>query len=207
MSAGRAMAPAIDWDGIRRQLERSAAALAGLDLTGADAQARLLRERAAALAAPAAAGAPDAAADGVEVLVFDLAGERYAFETPWVARVIPMAPITALPGLPAFMVGITAFEGEVLAVLDLRSLLALPLAELAEPRALVVLRGEGRELALLAEGIGGVRAYPRAALGHRLPALAQLDSSYLLGVGPGHTALLDARRLLTDTTLVVHGDR
>jgi len=207
MSGVRTTPPEIDWAGIRRQLERSAAALEGLDLSGSDAQARLLRERAAALAAPAAAGAAHAAADAVEVLAFDLAGECYAFETAWVARVIPLPPLTALPGLPAFMVGITAFEGEVLAVLDLRSLLALPVADLADPHALIVLRGEGREFALLAEGIGGVRAYPRAALEHRLPALAQLDSSYLLGVAPDRTALLDARRLLTDSTLVVHGDR
>jgi len=37
--------------------------------------------------------------------------------------------------------------------------------------------------------------------------LADLDKSYLLGVAPDRTALLDARRLLNDSTLVVNVDR
>jgi purine-binding chemotaxis protein CheW len=198
----------IDWDAVRRQLREGAAALEGHAQPGPEAQARLLRERAAALAAPAARAATQREeAGGVEVLAFDLAGERYAFETAWVARVSPMLPLTALPGVPAFIVGVVAFEGEVLAVIDLRSLLALPVTDLADPAALVVLRGEGREFAVLAEGIAGVRSYAGAALEHRLPALAELDSSYLRGVAPDRTAVLDARRLLTDSTLVVHADR
>jgi purine-binding chemotaxis protein CheW len=198
MSAAR-----IDWDEARRQLERGAAALEGLERAAPEAQARLLRERAAALAAPAVR-ATEEGADDVEVLVFEAGGERYAFETAWVVRVTPMLPLTAIPGLPDFIVGVVPFDGEVLAVLDLRSLLALPLAELADPAALVVLSGEGREFAVLAESIVGVRRYPRAALEHCLPAQAQ---DWLQGVAPDRTALLDARRLLTDSTLVVQADR
>jgi purine-binding chemotaxis protein CheW len=200
MSAAR-----IDWDEARRQLARGAAALEGLDCAAPEDQARLLRERAAALAAPASR-ARDDSADSVEVLVFEAAGERYAFETAWVVRATPMPPLTAIPGLPAFIVGVVPFEGEVLAVLDLRSLLALPLAALADPTALVVLAGEGREFAVLAESIVGVRRYPRTALEHFLPAQGRARA-WLQGVAADRTALLDARRLLTDSTLVVQADR
>jgi purine-binding chemotaxis protein CheW len=195
-------APGLDWQEVSRRLEASANALAALDRDDPAAQERLLRERAAALAA-AAVPATERQADGIEVLGFQCAGERYAFETAWVARVLPLPPLTVIPGLPGFFAGVSVCEGEVLAVLDLRVLLGLPLSELADPAALIVLRGEDNCFAVLADAIDGARHFARDGMGHCLPMLADLDESYLLGVAPDRTALLDARRLLTDSTLVV----
>jgi purine-binding chemotaxis protein CheW len=188
---------------VSRRLEASASALAELDREDPAAQERLLRERAAALAATAVAGSVRPA-DGVEVLAFQCAGERYAFEAAWVARVLPLLPLTAIPGLPGFFAGVSIYEGEVLAVLDLRVLLGLPVTALADPAALIVLRGEDNCFAVLAEAIDGTRHFASDGMGHCLPMLADVDQSYLLGVAPDRTALLDARRLLTDSTLVVN---
>jgi purine-binding chemotaxis protein CheW len=192
-----------DWEAVSRRLEASAAALAVLDHEDPAAQERLLRARAVALAAPAVPGSARQE-DGIEVLAFQCAGERYAFETAWVARVMPVLPLTVIPGLPGFFAGVSIVEGEVLAVLDLRVLLGLPLTELADPAALIVLCGEDNCFAVLAEAIDGARHFARDGMGHCLPMLADLEQSYLLGVAPDRTALLDARRLLTDTTLVVN---
>jgi purine-binding chemotaxis protein CheW len=111
-----------------------------------------------------------------------------------------------LPGVPAHVAGITMWEGEVLAVVDLRVLLALPLSELVEPGALIVLRGEDNRFAVMADAIDGARRFAHGDMGHSLPMLADPDASYLLGVAPDRTALLDARRLLADATLVVNAD-
>ena len=193
-----------DWKALSRRLETAAAALAALDRADPAAQERLLAERAAALAAVAAAPAGQPA--GVEVLAFRCGGERYAFDAAWVARVLPALPLTALPGVPDVIAGITMWESEVLAVVDLRVLLALPLTELADPGALIILRGEESRFAVLAEAIDGTRCFPHDCLGHDLPMLADPDASYLLGVAPDRTALLDARRLLADSTLIVNTD-
>jgi len=195
---------AFDWKALSRRLETAAAALAALERADPAAQERLLAERAAALAAVAAAPAGQPA--GVEVLAFRCGGERYAFDTAWVTRVLPLLPLTLLPGVPAHVAGITMWEGEVLAVLDLRVLLDLPLSELAEPGALIVLRGEDNRFAVLADAIDGARRFAPEDMGHSLPMLADPDASYLLGVAPDRTALLDARRLLADSTLVVNAD-
>jgi purine-binding chemotaxis protein CheW len=202
------MTAAFDWEGLSRRLEAAAgalAALAALDHADPAAHERLLTERAAALAAGAAAesAAPPA---GIEVLAFRCGGERYAFDTAWVARVLPQLPLTLLPGVPDVVAGITMWEGEVLAVVDLRVLLALPLTDLVEPGALIVLRGESSRFAVLADAIDGTRRFATDHLGHDLPMLADPDVSYLLGVAPDRTALLDARRLLADSTLIVNSD-
>jgi purine-binding chemotaxis protein CheW len=109
--------------------------------------------------------------------------------------------------VPDYVAGVTMSEGEVLAVVDLRVLLALPVAALADPTALVVLRGEGNCFAVLAESIEGARRFAPSDMGHCLPALAALANTCLLGVAADRTALLDARRLLSDSTLVVDADR
>jgi len=194
--------PVFDWQEAARRLEASATALAALDHEDPVAQARLLAQRAVALAAVAVPGT-ERPAGGIEVLAFRCAGERYAFDAAWVARVLSLLPLTVIPGLPACFAGVAISEGEVLAVLDLRVLLGLPVTELADPAALIVLRGEGNCFAVLADAIDGTRHFALDGMGHCLPMLADLDESYLLGVAPDRTALLDARRLLTDTTLVV----
>jgi len=199
------MTAAFDWEALSRRLEAAAAGLDALDRIEPGARERVLAARAAALAAAGAApgAAPPA---GIEVLAFRCGGERYAFDAAWVARVLPALPLTTLPGVPDVIAGITMWEGEVLAVVDLRVLLALPLTELADPGALIVLRGEESRFAVLAEAIDGTRRFPHDCLGHDLPMLADPDASYLLGVAPDRTALLDARRLLADSTLIVNTD-
>ncbi len=199
------MTAAFDWEALSRRLEAAAAGLAALDRFDPGAQERLLADRAAALAAAGAAPVQIQPA-GIEVLAFRCGGERYAFDAAWVARVLPALPLTALPGVPAVVAGITMWEGEVLAVVDLRVLLALPLTDLAEPGALIVLRGEDSRFAVLADAIDGTRRFPPDHLGRDLTLLADPDAGYLLGVAPDRTALLDARRLLADSRSIVNPD-
>lgn len=195
-----------DWDAIRARLARSARELAP-DTSDPERDQALLRTRAAALAqAPQRQDLPEAGEDGatLQLLVFEIGGARYGLETAWVVHAGALPPLTALPGLPNHVAGIAAFRGRVLAVLELRTLLSLPVTRLAEPTALVVLQGESMEFALQVDAIAGVQHYPRAALAAGLPGLGALRAGYLLGVAPDRTAVLDARRMLADTTLVVH---
>ena len=176
MTASRNDTPGFDWEALSRRLEASAAALAGLDRDDPAQRERLLRERAAALAL-APTPQTERPADGAEVLAFRCGGERYAFEAPWVARVLPLLPLTAIPGLPDFHAGVVIHEGEVVAVLDLRVLLGLPVTALAEAGALILLRGEDNCFAVLADAIDGTRRFAPEGLGHCLPMLADLDQS------------------------------
>ena len=194
----------IDWEEVRRRIEQSRQAMEDLNDTDPDRQEQILAERAVALAravTPSERAVPSG--DRIEVLVFQAAGERYAFETAHVAQVTPILPITAIPGVPDFVVGIVAAQGDVLSVIDLRSLLDLPLSNLTEPNAIILLRGETMEFGVLAEAIAGVERYPRASLETELPTLANIEKTYLKGVTPDRTAILDAEQLLADPRMVV----
>lgn len=196
------MSRTFDWIDVNRRLARSQAA-ADPDAFDEAERNRVLQERAAALARPKPELVDSASTDQLEVLVFEVAGERYAVANAWVGRVLPMPLLTALPGTPNHVVGIIPYGGRVLAVLDLRSLLVLPLSRLLEPTGLVLLQGAAMEFALLADAIVGVRRYRTAELGPEPQQLGRMRPGFLLGVAPDRTAVLDAEKLLNDPALVV----
>lgn len=191
-----------DWEEIKARLARSLDG-AGPDGGGPEQGLARLRERRTMLARPAVPPEDAAPADALEALAFEVAGERYAVETRWVAQALALPPLTQLPGAPGHVAGIAAFRGRVVAALDLRSLLQIPLARLTEPAALVVLQGDGMEFSLLADAVLGVERYRRAALSPGAAGGPATRRGYVLGVAPDRTALLDGARLLGDPALVV----
>lgn len=192
---------AVDWDAIRLRLERCRRAIEG---AGQDDDATVLAGRARALAALAAPAQVDSPGEQVlELVVFHCGGERYAFETLHVAHVAPRQPLTRIAGVPNFVAGIVAIEGEVYSVLDLRSLLGLPVRKLVDQEAMILLRGEDMEFGVLADDIAGIERHAANTLVPTLPTLAAVDQTYLVGITPDRTAILDARRLLGDAALVV----
>lgn len=101
---------------------------------------------------------------GLNVLVFYLSDERYAFPLEVVREVGRVGHITPLPGLPAVVLGATGLRGEVLPVLDLRRILGLPERPPdAESRLLVVRHGD-TVAAMLADRVEDIAALPVSAL-------------------------------------------
>jgi purine-binding chemotaxis protein CheW len=72
--------------------------------------------------APGLAGAER----GTEVLVFEVAGQRYALPTRDVRELVRAVAITPLPDAPAVIEGVVNVRGCVLPVLDVRARFGLP---------------------------------------------------------------------------------
>ncbi|WP_136415131.1 chemotaxis protein CheW [Herbaspirillum sp. ST 5-3] len=200
-------AGAIDWAGIHRRLEEMRNAIdnigAGNPLDSMELE-RILRERAVALAKPVLPSKADTlAGDRIDILVFQLAGEKYAFDAAYVAQACPVPPVAAVPGAPDYVVGIVAIEGEVLSVIDLRSLLDLSLSSLTDPTAIIVLKNDAMEFCVLAEEIAGMEQVSEGTLQHALPTMGSKQTNYLKGVTADRVAVLDAEQLLSDARLVV----
>ena len=109
-----------------------------------------------------------------ELVLVRLGGCRYALPMSSVAEVGRPPGLTRVPGLPEWVAGVANWRGRVLAVLDLRSLLAAEPAPLDRRGRLVVLSHNGVRVGLLVESVaGGAQLDPDAVE----PALAHLPAS------------------------------
>lgn len=190
---------AIDWDVVRRRLADAERALAQQIVASADERQAILHARAQALAAVAKA----APGESCEVLEFVLAGECYAIESAWVREVVPLRELTALPGVPSFVLGIVHLRGEIVSVLDLKKFFELPDSGLSDLNKAIVLADGTMQFAILADLIAGVRRLPLADVQPPLATLTDIRSQYLLGITSRREVVLDGRKLLADPAIVV----
>jgi purine-binding chemotaxis protein CheW len=161
---------------------------------------RVLDERARRLAR-----APEtpAAERLIEVLEFRLAAERFAIETRHVEEVHPLRELTPLPCTPPFIRGIVNVRGRILPVLDLKKFFELPDKGLTDLHRIVLVRGHGLELGLLADVALGVRSLAPDRLQPPLPTLTGIRAQYLKGLTEEPVAVLDLDRILADPAIAV----
>ena len=123
----------VDWSALGRRL---LAAEAAPDAASEMARGKALLEERARMYAPAPVAAHDA---GRRPLVaVRLAKESYAFDAADVREVFGLAELARLPGAEAPVFGLTTWRGELLLLLDIRSLLGLSAAALNDLRHVVV---------------------------------------------------------------------
>ncbi|MEJ0098282.1 MAG: chemotaxis protein CheW [Pseudomonadota bacterium] len=142
----------------------------------------------------------------LELLEFRLAQERYAIETRCVQEVYPLRELTPLPCTPPFIRGIVNVRGRILPVLDLKKFFDLPEQGLTDLHRVILIRGQGMEIGLLADIALGVRTIAASALQASLPTLTGIRAEYLKGITEEPLIVLDADRLLADPHILVHED-
>lgn len=188
-------------------LSQTSAALSptGPSPTGPERGQEILRFRASLLRIPAeVVASPDSQ---IEVIGFTLSGERYAMETSAVGEVIPADSWTALPGTPDFILGATNYRGEIVPIVDLRPLFGFssPLpGDSARTGARIILLDDGLSpLGIFAETVTGVEILDRSEI-HSMPStIGTARPGYILGMAPGHCAILDSVAIRGDRTLFV----
>jgi purine-binding chemotaxis protein CheW len=192
---------AIDWAELRARMDAARAAGDRAWTPGADETARILHERALALALePNAAQTQE---HGIEVIEFGLAHEHYAVESAHVREVYPLENLTPLPCTPAFVLGIVNLRGEIVSVIDLRKFFDLPQTGLPDLNKVIVLESASMVFGILADVIHGVRRIPLAEIQPSLPTLTGIREKYLKGITAQRTVVLDAAKLLADEDIVV----
>jgi purine-binding chemotaxis protein CheW len=123
-----------------------------------------------------------------------------------VDEVHPLKDLTPLPCTPSFVVGIVNVRGRIVPVLDLKRFLDLPEKGLNDLHRIILVRGEGFEVGILADVVVGVRSIPRESLQSSLPTLAGVRSEFLKGVTAERMVVLDIARILADPRIIVHDE-
>lgn len=162
---------------------------------------RILQARALALAQEPSL--EEAAVEGIEVVEFMLAYERYAVESRYVREVSYLQNLTPLPCTPAFVLGIVNLRGEIIPVIELKKFFDLPEKGLTDLDKIIVLQSGKILFGILADTIVSVRRILLTYIQPSLPTLIGVRKNYLKGVTPERVVILDAERLLMDESIIV----
>ena len=127
-------------------------------------------------------------ASALQVVVFVLDGQRYAFPLATVQQVLPMAAPAPLPEAPLIALGVINLHGLIVPMLDLRRRLGLPPREYGPADRLVVARSSRRLLAIPVDEALGVM---EVAMGSVIPPEVILPGiGRVAGVAPLADGLL-----------------
>ena len=101
---------------------------------------------------------------GVDILTFDLDGQRYGFPADSVVQVVQMVAISPLPGAPAIVEGVVNVRGAIVPVFDLRARFTLPPRPLDPGQHLVILRAGTRQSAVRVDAVEDFVSIPDAEI-------------------------------------------
>lgn len=155
-----------------------------------------------AMEAKADAQAAPAPGPELHLLTFALDREEFGIPVTQVREVIRVSEITRVPQAPAHVRGVANLRGRILAVVDLRSRLGLPPAELTPRSRVLVVELRGRVLGLLVDAVSQVTKVPEASVVPAPEEVVSADADYLTGVARWQSRLiilLDLDRVLFPT--------
>lgn len=100
----------------------------------------------------------------LQLVVFDLDGQRYGLPLDSVDRVLPMVAVSSLAQAPAIALGVINLHGQILPVLDLRHRFGLPTREYGLAARLLVVRTSRRVMVLPTDEVLGVHEVATEAI-------------------------------------------
>ncbi len=136
-----------------------------------------------------------------EILRFSLGYIEYAVEMQYVREVILTGEITPVPGIPAFITGISVVRGRIISLVDLRKFFGIPEMGLTDFNRVIILSDGRMTFGLLVDRIRG-RAHLKKPFA---PARVEtkIPESHLIGI-VGDLIIIDGKALLTDESMLVN---
>ena len=143
----------IDWQQVHTRLEQARLTMESCDESQPEEIARILADRALALAKPLNDTTPST--EMIDLLVISIGGERFGIETVYALEAISLRELIPVPCTPAFVLGIVNYRGRILTVLDLRSLLGLSGSGVAEGNKVVSVEAGGMTFGIVVDTVAG----------------------------------------------------
>jgi len=132
----------------------------------------------------------------IQCLEFELSGMSFAFEIRCIREVMRnTAPVTPLPGLAQFFLGLANVRGEIIPVIDLASYLGIPSPK-EELKSLILLQAGDIIVAFPCERIVRTREFSKKELQSAVAAQSQAIAAIAEGCGPKGIIVLDGQAFI-----------
>jgi purine-binding chemotaxis protein CheW len=141
------------------------------------------------------------AADDVQIVIFKVGGQEFAFDILQVERILRYSPPSPVPKAPHFLEGVMSYGETAVPVIDLRKRFELD-APIREETRMMVLELDTQRVAVLVDEVREVLRVDSTAIAAPGPTVSGLAAVYIAGIvtRPGRTILiLNARKLLSST--------
>jgi len=126
-----------------------------------------------------------------QLVVFDLAGERYGVEINAVREIIRMQEVTHVPDSPDYVEGVMNLRGSMIPVVDLRRRFGLPVTDVTTDSRVVVVDISGEGIGVIVDAVTEVLRISEASVSPTSTVITTEDSFYIEGI-----ARLDDRLLI-----------
>ena len=124
-------------------------------------------------------------ASTVDVVEFELGGERYALDIQLAREIVEMIPITPIPRAPPYISGVINLRGEITNIMNLNTLLGLPNQEIRNNQKIIVLVPEaagGSNVGIIVDDVSSVTQISEADVEHMGEGFASEFSSFVKGI-------------------------
>lgn len=115
----------------------------------------------------------------VELLVFSLYDEEYAFKVSELEEIIRPQHITPIPRTPDYLIGVTSLRGKIIPIVDLKRRLLLTGTEDSKRQKIIILKGPKGPLGVMVDRISGVVRLPLSGLTDSPPHLDESQLRYI----------------------------
>jgi purine-binding chemotaxis protein CheW len=124
-------------------------------------------------------------ASTVDVVEFELGGERYALDIQLAREIVEMIPITPIPRAPPYISGVINLRGEITNIMNLNTLLGLPNQEIRDNQKIIVLVPEaagGSNVGIIVDDVSSVTQVSESDVEHMGEGFASEFSGFVKGI-------------------------
>jgi purine-binding chemotaxis protein CheW len=121
----------------------------------------------------------------VDVVEFELGGERYALDIQLAREIVEMIPITPIPRAPPYISGVINLRGEITNIMNLNTLLGLPNQEIRDNQKIIVLVPDaagGSNVGIIVDDVSSVLQITEADIDHMGEGFTAESSSFVKGI-------------------------
>lgn len=141
-------------------------------------------------------------------LTFQVGNEVYGIEIKCVTEIIGIQPITEVPELPAYIIGIINLRGKIIPVMDVRLRFKKEEVEYNDRTCIIVVDIEGVSIGLIVDNVSEVLSIPEEEI-VAPPDVKNGGNRYIKGIGKVEEQvklLLDCDRLLHEQEIDTLGN-
>ena len=140
----------------------------------------------------------------VQLVVFQLANEKYGIDTSCVREVQPLRELTPVPCAPGFVLGVINIRGSLYSVIDIRSFLGVEKNPVTDLTRVILVDVAGLEIGILVDEAKGAANVLVNEIKPPLAMLGAAKEEFIRGVTKDMLTVLNFEALVRDERIIVH---